>query len=413
MTPTLGGVPKDALASEAASAIDRARDRLVELSSEIHRNPELAFQERKASALLASFLGERGFAVTMPYAGIPTSFRADARSAGPTVAILCEYDALPDIGHACGHNLMAMMGVAAGLGVRAASDRLDGNVAVIGTPAEEGEGGKIALLDAGGFEDVDAAMIVHAGSRTLAYRRSLASVRVDVEFRGKAVHAASQPDQGINALDGLILTFVGVNALRQQLRPDARVMGVITNGGSAANIIPEYAAGKFSLRALDRGYRDELIERFSQVARGASSATGAAVNVSVRRNSAYDNMVPNRVMADRYAEHLRGLGVEVAHESPDERMGSTDMGNVMQALPGIHPYIKIAPEGTPGHSLAFRDAAVTAEAHEAALKAAKAMAFLTIELLRDRSLLRSVKDEFEQQRRRGLVRGAAQAARKT
>ncbi|HYY54392.1 MAG TPA: M20 family metallopeptidase [Candidatus Dormibacteraeota bacterium] len=403
---------KDPIASDALAAIDRARDALVALSLEIHRNPELAYREHKAAALLASFLEERDFVVRAPYVGIETSFRADAGRGRPTIAILCEYDALPDIGHACGHNLMAMMGVAAGLGVRAVIDRLDGAVAVIGTPAEEGEGGKIALLEYAGFDDVDAAMIVHAGSRTLAYRRSLASVRVDIDFRGRAVHAASQPDQGINALDGLILTFVGVNALRQQLRPDARIMGVITHGGSAANIIPEYAAGKFSLRALDRAYRDEVIERFSHVAHGAASATGATVNLSVRRNSAYDNMVPNRAMADRYAEHLRGLGVDVAQESPDERMGSTDMGNVMQALPGIHPYIKIAPEGTPGHSVAFRDAAATAEAHVAALAAAKAMALLTIDLLRDRALLHQVKAEFEENRRQGLVRGKAQPAAK-
>jgi amidohydrolase len=406
-------VTKDAISSDALAAIDHARTALIALSLQIHRNPELAYHEREASALLAAFLREKGFHVTHPYAGIETSFRADAGRGTPRIGILAEYDALPDIGHACGHNLMAMMGVAAGLGVRAVADRLGGTVAVIGTPAEEGEGGKIALLEAGGFDDVDAAMIVHAGSRTLAYRRSLASVRVDVEFRGKAVHAASQPDQGINALDGLILTFVGLNALRQQLRPDARVMGVITSGGSAANIIPEYAAGKFSLRALDRAYRDEVIERFSQVARGASSATGAALNLSIRRNSAYDNMVPNRVMADRYAEHLRALGVDVAQESPDERMGSTDMGNVMQALPGIHPYIKIAPEGTPGHSVAFRDAAATSEAHEAALRAAKAMALLTIDLLRDRDLLRRAKAEFDEQRHQGLVRGRAQTAAKT
>ncbi len=398
-------MPQDPLASEALAAIERARDRLVDLSLAIHSAPELANDERKANALLASALVEHDFQVITPYAGIETSFRGDIGSGAPTVAILCEYDALPDIGHACGHNLIAMMGLAAGVGVRAVIDRLEGNVAVIGAPAEEGEGGKIALLERGGFDDVDAAMLVHPGSRTLAYRRSLASVRVDVEFRGKAVHAASQPDQGINALDGLILTFVGVNALRQQLRPDARVMGVITHGGSAANIIPDLAVGKFSLRALDRAYRDELVERFSRVAKGAAAATGAALSLSVRRNSAYDNMVPNRVLAERYGEHLRWLGVDVAQESPDERMGSTDMGNVMQALPGIHPYIKIAPEGTPGHSVAFREAAAASEAHENALRAAKAMALLTIDLLRDPALLRLANAEFEDQKRQGVVRG--------
>jgi amidohydrolase len=398
-------VSRDALAAESLSAIDRARDRLVELSLAIHREPELAYCEKKATALIASYLVEHDFTVITPYAGIETSVRGDVGTGEPTIAILCEYDALPDIGHACGHNLMAMMGVAAGIGLGAVIDRLPGNVCVIGTPAEEGEGGKIALLERGGLDDVDAAMIVHPGSRTLAYRRSLASVRVDVEFRGKAVHAASQPDQGINALDALILTFVGLNALRQQLRPDARVMGVITHGGSAANIIPDLAVGKFSLRALDRTYRDEIVERFSAVAKGAAAATGAHLNLVIRRNSAYDNMIPNRVLADRYGEHLRSLGLDVAQESPDERMGSTDMGNVMQALPAIHPYIKIAPEGTPGHSAAFREAAASAEAHENALLAAKAMALLTLDLLRDATVLRAAKAEFETRLREGLVKG--------
>ncbi len=398
-------MPQDPLASEALAAIDRARDRLVELSLTIHRDPELAYQERRASALLRSFLGECGFRVTSPYAGLETSFRGEVGKGRPTIAILCEYDALPEIGHACGHNLIAMMGLAAGLGLRAVIDRLHGTVAIIGTPAEEGEGGKVALLEKGGFDDVDAAMIQHPGSRTLAYRRSLASVRVEVEFRGKAVHAASQPDQGISALDALILTFVGLNALRQQLRPDARVMGIVSQGGSAANIIPDVAVGKFSLRALDRAYRDETVERFTKVAKGAAAATGASVDVRINRTSSYDSMVPNRTLADRYGEHLRALGVEVAQESPDERMGSTDMGNVMQTLPAIHPYIKIAPEGTPGHSTAFRDAAATTEAHEFALKAAKAMALLTIDILRDPGLLRAAKSEFDEQRHKGLVTG--------
>ncbi len=398
-------MPQDALASEALAAIDRARDDLIALSLAIHREPELAYQERKASQLLAGFLAARGFAVRKPYAGLETSFRADAGKGAPVVAMLCEYDALPDLGHACGHNLIAMMGVAAGLGVRAVIDRLRGTAAVVGTPAEEGEGGKIALLEKGGFDDVDAAMIQHPAGRTLAFRRSLASVRVEVEFRGKAVHAASQPDQGINALDALILTFVGVNAMRQQLRPDARVMGIIAQGGSAANIIPDLAVGKFSLRALDRAYRDEIVERFTRIVKGAAHATGATADIRVNRTSSYDNMVPNRVLAARYGEHMRGLGLDVAQESPDERMGSTDTGNVMQALPAIHPYVKIAPEGTPGHSVAFRDAAATPEAHEAALKAAKAMALLTIDILSEPELLRGAKSEFEEQRRRGLVKG--------
>jgi amidohydrolase len=398
-------MPPDPIASAALAAIDRARAELVALSLAIHREPELGYQEDKASARIADVLRRAGFRVEKPYRSLNTALRADAGRGRPTIAILCEYDALPDIGHACGHNLMAMAGVAAGIGVRAVIEGLPGRVSVIGTPAEEGGGGKVALIENGGFSDVDAAMIVHPSSRTLANRGSLASTRVDIEFRGRAAHAAAQPDQGINALDGVILTFVGVNALRQQLRPDARVAGVITNGGSAANIVPELAAATFSVRAADRAYQQEVLQKFIRVAEGAATATGATVSVNVRRNSSYENMVPSRPLAERYAEHLRALGVDVLREAPDERMGSTDMGNVSQVLPAIHPYIKIAPDGTPGHSIAFRDAAATSEAHENALKAAKAMALLTIDLLRDAALMRAAEEEFESLARRGVVKG--------
>ncbi len=397
----------DPLAADALAAIDRARDELVGLSLTIHSEPELGYREEKASARIADTLRRAGFAVTKPYRDLPTSFRGDAGKGRPAIAILCEYDGLPDIGHACGHNLMAMAGVAAGIGVRAVIDRLPGRVAVIGTPAEEGGGGKVALLERDGFADIDAAMIVHPSSRTLAYRSSLASTRVDIEFRGRAAHAAAQPDQGISALDAVILTFVGVNALRQQLRPDARVAGIITNGGSAANIIPEFASAAFSIRAADRAYQQEVMRKFVRVAEGAAAATGATLEVKVRPNSGYENMVPNRTMAERYARHLRSLGIDVMEEAPDERMGSTDMGNVSQALPSIHPYIKIAPEGTPGHSIAFRDAARTTEAHENVLKAAKSMAVLAIDLLRDAELLRAVRAEFETQKTAGLARAEA------
>lgn len=396
---------QDTLARDVLAAIDRAREDLVALSLTIHRDPELGYQERRASARLAAVLREAGFEVMLPYAGVETAFRADLGTGSPTIAILCEYDALPQIGHACGHNLMAMMGVAAGLGVRAAHERLRGRVSVIGTPAEEGGGGKIALIAAGALDDVDAAMIVHPSSRTLAVRGSLASTRVDLTFRGRAAHAAAQPDQGINALDGVLLTFTGLNALRQQLRSDARVHGIVTNGGSAPNIIPDLAAAAFSVRALDRQYQQEVLAKFLKVAEGAATATGATLEVTIKPNSTYENVVSNVSMAERWAEHLKALGIQVAEPVPDERMGSTDMGNVSQVLPAIHPYIKIAPDGTPGHSTAFRDFAATPEAHESALRAAQAMALLTIDLLRDERLLESVKQEFAARARAGTVKG--------
>jgi len=398
-----------ALGAQAVRAIDDRRGALIKLSLSLHAEPEIAYQEHRSTAKLAEFLEANGFAVHRAYKDVATAYRADAsgKSKGPTVAILTEYDALPDIGHACGHNLIAMMGTAAAIGVRAALDGLPGRLAAIGTPAEEGGGGKVALVRAGGFTDVDIAMMCHPSSRTLAGRTSLASNRVDVEFYGKAAHAAAQPDKGINALDGVIQTFNNVNAMRQQLRPEARIHGIITNGGSAANIIPEYAMAKFSVRALDRRYQQEVLKRFIACAEGAAAATGTKLKVTVHENSGYENMVPSQPLAERWAVHMRALGQTVQATLDDERMGSTDMGNVSQILPSIHPYIGIAPEGTPGHSTAFRDAAAMPEAHETALFAAKAMALVAIDALVDTALLDRARADFEERRKQGVVKGKA------
>ncbi len=393
------------MSARVLRAIDEQRDELVRLSLEIHAHPELGYREHEASLGLCDFLALRGFSVERAYCGVETAYRADAGARdGPTVAILAEYDALPDIGHACGHNLIAMMGMAAAVGVRAVIDELPGRVAAIGTPAEEGGGGKVALVRAGAFSRIDAAMMVHPSSRTLASRTSLASNRVDVEFFGRAAHAAAQPDRGINALDGVLQTFNNVNAMRQQLQPDARVHGVISAGGSAANIIPEYAMAKFSVRALDRRYQQEVLRRFVACAEGAATATGTKVTVTVPENSGYENMVPSTPLAKRWAHHMRELGLPAPIASEDERMGSTDMGNVSQVIPAVHPYIAIAAEGTPGHSTAFRDAAATPEAHANALLAAKAMALLAVDLLRDPKLLAAARAEFTQRQAEGLVK---------
>ena len=396
-----------ALGERAIRAIDAHRAELIALSLSIHGDPEIGYQEHRSTAKLAAFLETNGFAVTRAYRDVETSYRADATGsgAGPTVAILTEYDALPDIGHACGHNLIAMMGTAAAIGVRAVLDQLPGRLAAIGTPAEEGGGGKVALVRAGGFDDVDLAMMCHPSSRTLSGRTSLASNRVDLEFTGKAAHAAAQPDRGINALDGIIQTFNNVNAMRQQLRPEARVHGIISSGGSAANIIPDYAMAKFSVRALDRHYQQEVLARFIACAEGAATATGTKLKVTVHVNSGYENMVPSSPLAERWAAHMRALGQSVQTTTDDERMGSTDMGNVSQILPAIHPYVGIAPEGTPGHSTAFRDAAATPEAHAAALFAAKAMAMVAIDALADGALLEQARADFDVQQRQGVVRG--------
>ncbi len=397
------------LGARALRAIDLRANDLVALSRAIHADPELAYNEHRAAARLADFLERAGFTMTRGYAGVATSYRGDAaggNGAGPTIAILAEYDALNEIGHACGHNLMAMMGTAAAIGVHAVLDKLGGHLAAIGTPAEEGGGGKVALINKGGFDDIDAAMLVHPNSsRTLAGRHSLAANRVTVEYFGKAAHGASQPDQGINALDGVLQLFNAINAMRQQLRPDARIMGIITSGGSAPNVIPDYAEARFSVRALDRRYQQEVLQRFVACAEGAARATGTTLKVTTPLEGGYENMVFSTPLAERWATHLGALGQKVHEVKDDERVGSTDMGNVMQLLPAIHPYIAIADEGVPGHSIAFREAAVTDLAHERALLAAKAVALTAIDLLTTPELLARARTEFEERRAQGTVKG--------
>ena len=392
----------------ALGAIDQRRDALIALSLAIHRTPELGYQEREASLRLTEFLEGDGFTVARGYRGVETAYRGDAegKGEGARVAILAEYDALADLGHGCGHNLIAMIGTAAAVAVREVIAELPGSVAAIGTPAEEGGGGKVALIRAGGFDDVDAAMMIHPTSgRSLAGRHSLASNRVVVEYFGKSAHAASQPDQGVNALDAMIQLFNGVNAMRQQLRPDARVHGIIAKGGSAANVIPDHTIGRFSVRALDRRYQQEVLRRFVACAEGAATATGATVKVSVDENAGYENMVYSSPMAERWTGHMRSLGMQVFDARDDERVGSTDMGNVMQLLPGIHPYIAISDQTIPGHSTAFRDHAATPEALDRALVAAKALALTAIDVLSDPELLKDAQAEFAERRAAGTVKG--------
>ncbi len=370
------------------------RDELVQISATLHANPEIGYQEFKSAALLCDTLEKHGLRVERGVGGVETAFRAEAtgKGAGPTVAILAEYDALPEIGHACGHNIIATSAIGAGIAVRAVIDQLPGRVLVIGTPAEEGGGGKIKLLDGGVFNDVDAAMMVHPSGYTMTMRGSLASNRLLLEFTGKAAHAAGSPHDGINALEAVILTFNNINGLRLHLKSDARVHGIITHGGTAVNIIPEYAAALFSVRARTKVYAEEVLERVIQCAQAGATATSATLKYTVIPG--YQDMMPNPTMGRLFADNWRSIGVEVHDPRPDEEMGSTDMGNVSHALPALHPYIAIAPDGTPGHSIEFREAALSPEGHKGLLYAAKGMAMTTIDLLSDPQAMQQVKHEF-------------------
>jgi len=377
-------------------AVDRLGDELESLSHRIHEHPELGYQEVKAAGWLSDFLERHGFKVERGVAGVETAFRGTVDTGeGPTVAILCEYDALPAIGHACGHNVIATAGVGAGAALATLRDRLPkGRVQVIGTPAEEGGGGKVKLIRGGVFKAVDAAMMIHGFDRWIMHQDLLGIVRCRFEFTGKAAHASADPWEGVNALDAVIQTFNNVSMLRQQVRPEARIHGIVNEGGAAANIIPEFASATFYVRAAELEYMWALQKRVIACAEGAARATGCTLKVVEQPDNAYEPMKRNGTLLELFRANARTFGVAESPESR-ERMGSSDVGNVSQVIPAIQPMVQIAPEGTPIHSRAFAEAAVKPLARDGMLKAAKIMAMTTCDLLANPTLVKEARREFE------------------
>src|SRR5919107_1947701 len=352
-------IDREAWDARIRAAVEELTPQLLASSHDIHANPELAFREHRASTRLADELEQGGFAVEREAGGLPTAFRAEYNGGepGPTIAILAEYDALPGIGHGCGHNVIATSALGAGLALARAGVSFPGTVLVIGTPAEEGGGGKILLAEAGVFADVDVAYMLHPSQTNMVKRGSLANSRVEIVFHGRAAHAAGAPDLGINALEAIIQTFVGVNARRLHMRDDARVHGIITDGGKAVNIIPDRAAARFSVRARDRVYQRRLMEMVHQAAEAGALATGARLEWTETRG--YSNMIANEVVADVFAKHLSATGRQVDEPRPNQRMGSTDMGDISQIMPAVHAYLSIAPRDVPNHTVDFTAAAAS------------------------------------------------------
>ena len=386
------------LKDSIAQAVDRLADQLEALSHRIHAHPELAYQEVKACGWLGEFLTQQGYKVEPGVGGVETAFRATIETGdGPTIAILCEYDALPGIGHACGHNVIATAGAGAGAALAAVKAALPrGRVQVIGTPAEEGGGGKVKLIKAGVFKDVDCAMMIHGFDRTILHQDLLGIARGTFEFTGKASHASADPWEGVNALDACIQMYNAVSMMRQQIRPDCRIHGIITSGGAAANIIPEYAASVFYVRAPRIDTMWDLFKRVTAAAEGAARATGCTLKVTPH-DSVYEPLKSSRVMLDLFAANMKTVGLTEGAPIPD-RLGSSDIGNVSQVLPAIQPMVAIAPTGMAIHTREFADAAVQPLARAGMVAAAKTMALTTLDLLADPARVKAAKDEFERAR---------------
>jgi len=378
--------------------IDKNEDKLRQVSSEIFHNPELGFKEYKASKLLAEKLEEANFEVKLGVADLETAIQAihPNVSEGTTVAILAEYDALPELGHACGHNLIATAALGASLALGSFKEELPGKLVFLGTPAEEGGGGKIHMINAGLFKDVDAAMMFHPSSiYTMVGRKGLAVQEIKIEFFGKSAHASGSPEKGINALDAVIQTFNGINALRQHIIQDSRIHGVITHGGVKPNIVPDYAAASFYVRALDDDYNEELLEKVENIAKGAALSTGAKLKFE-KSGLPYKSRRINKELGEAFLENLRIIGEPIKFMPEGKGLGSSDIGDVSKEVPTIHPYIGIADENTPSHSKGFAEASISEKGQKAMLSAAKALAMTAYDVFTNPELRRKMKEEFEQ-----------------
>jgi len=368
----------------AREQVERAREELLALSHRIHGTPELAFQEERASAWLCETLAGAGLEVEAGVHDLPTAFTARAGS-GPLHLVVCaEYDALPAVGHACGHNLIAAMAAGAGIALARVADDVGLTVTVLGTPAEESTGGKILLLERGAFAGAHAAMMVHPSSRELAEMAMIASTKFDVHYTGREAHSASYPELGVNAADALVVAQTAVGLLRQHLRAGDRVHGIVTKGGDAANVVPAHTAGSWMVRARTLAELDDVRARVLRCFEAGALATGASLRVEAEQRP-YAEMRHDPDLAAAYRRNAEALGRRFDHsgEAGSRPGGSTDMGNVSLALPAIHPTIDIGSLPAVNHQPEFAAHCVTPEADQALLDGAVAMAWTAIDAALD------------------------------
>ncbi|WP_297712803.1 M20 family metallopeptidase [Clostridium sp.] len=351
------------------------KERLADISDYIYNNPELGNEEYKAVKALTTFLKEHDFKVETSIAGMDTAFKAtfDSGKPGMTIGYLCEYDALPKIGHGCGHNMIGPMSAGAGVVLSKVLHEVGGKVIVYGTPAEETNGGKVILAEAGVFDELDAAMIVHPDGETRASGSSSALYPIRFIYKGKTAHAASCPEKGINALNSVIQLFNGIDAFRQHVTPDVRMHGIITKGGVAANIVPDEAIADFYFRASTKARVTEVVEKVKKIAEGAALMTGATLEME-RYELPYDDLKTNETLSEMFNNNLRELGITDIKEAKATG-GSSDIGNVSHVAPTIHPYIGITDCPMVGHSVEMANATITSKAHDRLLIAALAMAY--------------------------------------
>ncbi|MEX6586268.1 M20 family metallopeptidase [Paraclostridium bifermentans] len=353
---------------------------LCEISDFIYQNPELGNEEYKAVEKLTSFLQEHNFEIETEFLGIKTAFRAtyDSNKEGPTIGYLCEYDALPEIGHGCGHNMIGAMSAGAGIILSKVLNEIGGKIIVYGTPAEETNGAKVIFAEQGVFDELDVAMMVHPSDKTIESGTSMALYPLQFTYTGKTAHAASCPQEGINALNSVIQLFNGIDALRQHVTPDVRIHGIITNGGVAANIVPDKAVAQFYFRASTKETLEDVLLKVKNIAQGAALMTGSKLEMT-RYELPNDNLKTNKSLSEAFSENLRTLGIKDIYAPKDT--GSSDIGNVSHKTPTIHPYIGISNCNVTGHSVNMADATITPLAHERLLIGTLALAYTGYDVL--------------------------------
>ncbi|KAF9095250.1 hypothetical protein BGX27_001304 [Mortierella sp. AM989] len=394
---------QDEFAKTVHQSIEAVSTELREISLKLHDDPELSYEEYRAHALLTDYLEKKGFKVERKAYGLDTAFVAQAGNSDKvTIGICSEYDALPGIGHACGHNLIAISGLATAIGLKAVIEKfqLNAQVKLFGTPAEETTGGKLVMLSKGAFENVDVCMMLHGANADVVYPNFLALNTVEVEYFGKASHASASPWEGINALDAAVLAYSNIGLMRQQLHPTQRVHGIIKDGGKAANIIPDYTKSVYTIRAPRYPQVEVLKKRVEAIFKGAATSTGCTV--SLKWGAPYKDILTNDPLARKFEHYMNAQGLHYAskQEQMSKLSGSTDMGNLTYALPGIHSMFNILnlvgkDDNSMGlHTTAFANAASQSIGHVATLRAAKGLAMAGVECIVDDEFLKSVKRDF-------------------
>ena len=385
------------LRKDVASAVDSMRDELLALSHAIHGEPELSLEEFKAAARLSDAVAGHGIAVQREAFGLRTAYAAEfGKQGGPIVAILSEYDALPGIGHACGHNIIATAGYGAAIALSKLGARLPGVVRYLGTPAEERHGGKELMAQLGAFDRADAAMMIHPSNMNLMTMPCIAVSDVEAVYHGRAAHASAMPYRGLNALDAVVTAYQAIAQLRQHIRNSERIHGIITEGGLAPNIVPERAACRFYVRATDANELAPLKARVQACFEAGALATGCRLELKWSGVD-YLDLKTNWPLAETFERHAHALGREFfpMKDVPQGFAGSTDMGNVSHRVPSIHPMLAVAPAGVIIHHPEFARWAVSDRGDAAVIDGAKALALTALELMADGALMNAVRSDFE------------------